>query len=242
VNSAASPHEMLVLILHIGIDLFDSRWAQEAANRGIALDFRFPLPEETELERPGGQPPKKRTNGKVDLGHNLYDLIYAQDFSRLAKCFDTTHRDPLENENPIETRMPICNCAACSPTAPAIYISHSALDDEARELSDLDVVRPFTRAYIHHLLQTHEMSAHTLLVMHNIQVLDAFFTGVRSLLGSSESQSSFAAEVANFMAFYDDGCMLLDEASADWNAVDKARGKGRLAREKAQEAESNHTP
>jgi queuine tRNA-ribosyltransferase len=86
------------------------------------------------------------------------------------------------------------------------------------------------------------MSAHTLLVMHNIQVLDAFFAGVRTLLGSPETESSFAAEVEKFTAFYDDGAMLLEEATADWKTVDLARGKGRLAREKAQEAESNPNP
>jgi hypothetical protein len=237
VNSAVSPHEMLVLILHIGVDLFDSRWAQEAANRGVALDFRFPVPDTSEFESLGAgcQPPKKRANGKTDLGHNLYDPSYAQDFSRLAQCFATRYQDPplVGTELPEGTTQPVCDCAVCSPTAPATYISHSALDDEARESSDLDAVRPFTRAYLHHLLQTHEMSAHTLLVMHNIQVLDAFFAGIRAILESPDLESRFAAEVADFISFYDEGSILLSEATTDWEVVDTARGKGRLARERA---------
>ena len=246
VNSAISPHEMLILILHIGVDLFDSRWAQEAANRGVALDFRFPVPDEDEFERPGrprGQPPKKRANGKIDVGHNLYDPVYAQDFSSFAESFPTKYQDPLRTEtSPEEGGPPVCDCAACSPAAPTTYISHSALDDQARESSDLDVMKPFTRAYLHHLLQTHEMSAHTLLVMHNIQVLDAFFAGVRHLLESPDRESLFAVEVANFVSFYDEGAMLLAEATTDWKVVDTARGKGRLARERAQDTESSPAP
>ena len=45
INSTKSPHEILNLISTIGIDLFDAQWApsQEAADIGIALDFRFPV-------------------------------------------------------------------------------------------------------------------------------------------------------------------------------------------------------
>ncbi|KAG2021374.1 hypothetical protein CC2G_006619 [Coprinopsis cinerea AmutBmut pab1-1] len=38
---------------------------------------------------------------------------------------------------------------------------------------------PHTRAYIHHLLHTHEMSAHALLVSHNLAVVEAFLRGIR---------------------------------------------------------------
>ena len=45
--------------------------------------------------------------------------------------------------------------------------------------------RHFSRAYLHHLLHTHEMSAHTFLAAHNLAVLDAFFAGIRSTLVKS---------------------------------------------------------
>ena len=46
----------------------------------------------------------------------------------------------------------------------------------------------FTRAYIHHLLHAHEMSAHALLAMHNIQVLSAFLSGILHVMDSSTSE------------------------------------------------------
>jgi len=62
-------------------------------------------------------------------------------------------------------------------------------------------VEPYTRAYVHHLLHTHEMSAHTLLALHNLAVLDTFFAGVRRVL--SEQPERFSEEITRFGKTYD---------------------------------------
>ncbi|KAH9077729.1 hypothetical protein EDB83DRAFT_1508911 [Lactarius deliciosus] len=49
---------------------------------------------------------------------------------------------------------------------------------------------PYARAYVHHLLHTHEMSAHTLLALHNLAVLDTFFAGARRVLSERSRGSS----------------------------------------------------
>ena len=67
------------------------------------------------------------------------------------------------------------------------------------------------------------MSAHALLVMHNLQVLSAFFTGIRYVLDSSTSEQ-WTKEVDRFTKMYDES---LD--------VEVDLGKGRLVREKEKE-------
>ncbi|KAJ3567193.1 hypothetical protein NP233_g6528 [Leucocoprinus birnbaumii] len=44
VNTVQTPHEILRLITNVGVDVFDSYWAQRAADIGVALDFVFPVP------------------------------------------------------------------------------------------------------------------------------------------------------------------------------------------------------
>ncbi|KII91545.1 hypothetical protein PLICRDRAFT_156720 [Plicaturopsis crispa FD-325 SS-3] len=207
-NSAISPHEMLCLIRDVGIDLFDAHWAQRAADIGIALDFTFT----PTTDIPTGTP-RVRDNGKRDLGHNLYDPRYATDFSPLS----TTGT---------------CPCTACAPAVPHAPISHSTLD-EFDATSDARR-SPHTRAYIHHLLMTHEMSALAFLVTHNLSVLSAFFASVRAVLADPEADA-FAREVQRFCETHDEDGVVFDEAKVMWADVEFARGKGRMAREKAKQ-------
>jgi hypothetical protein len=119
-----------------------------------------------------------------------------------------------------------------------------------------------TRAYIHHLLQTHEMSAHTLLAMHNLTVLDRFFGGVREVLGvlgsspsasgatpaeaeiEDEKMKKWTEEVDRFCENYDEmkSKQVFERARSDWKDVDRARGKGRLAREKEKQMKEGDIP
>ncbi|KAL4264272.1 Queuine tRNA-ribosyltransferase-like protein [Pleurotus pulmonarius] len=222
VNSTSCPHEVLQFIRDIGIDLFDARWAQRAADIGVALDFKFPLGEEP-LDT------LQQAHGKRDIGHNLYDTRYAHDFSRLASCFlDGASAPDLAKA---------CACAACSPSAPTSHISHSYIDSFA-EVKGSTILPPYSRAYLHHLLHTHEMSSHTLLVMHNITVLDAFFAGIRSVLSQDNGKERFVTEVARFEKEYDEKLTVFDQARVLWAEVERARGKGRLAREKAKQNET----
>ncbi|KAJ3809990.1 tRNA-guanine(15) transglycosylase-like protein [Lentinula lateritia] len=213
VTSARGPHEMLLLIREVGIDLFDTYWAQRAANIGVALDFSFPAPIVT---------------GKRDLGHNLYDTKYTRDFTSMMGNHD--------KDSP-----GICLCAACSPysTPSPEIIRHSSMDepDKHRDSSD-SPNPPYTKAFLHHLLHTHEMSAHSLLVMHNITVMDAFFAGIRGLI-SHNNASIFEAEIRRFFDTYmediDDMSRMetsvFERAEKAWGEVELLRGKGRIARE-----------
>ncbi|KAF8170199.1 tRNA-guanine(15) transglycosylase-like protein [Mycena galopus ATCC 62051] len=195
VNSPVSPHEILRLIRDVGVDIFDAKWAQDAAQVGVALDFVFPVPSEAAMGK------------RRDLGHNLYSTDYAHDFSPFA--------DGLLD----------CPCDSCAPPALAQVLQHSALDPQPSTYAPA----PYTRAYVHHLLNTHEMSAHSLLVRHNLAVVDTFFAGVRDVLGRGEDLS---AHVDRFISEYDETLKVIDEGRVMWKDVDVARGKGRLARER----------
>ncbi|KAI9513488.1 tRNA-guanine(15) transglycosylase-like protein [Russula earlei] len=210
VHSAGSPHEILALIRDIGIDLFDAHWAQRAADVGVALDFVFPAPADI-----SGPAPR-------EIGHNFYDERYSHDFSPFADALRSCTADQLDERPP-------CTCMACAPSRPSEPLKHSRVD----EAPPLHAPVPYTRAYVHHLLHTHEMSAHTLLALHNLAVLDTFFAGVRRVL--SERPAALSQEIRQFEQTYDGKLGVLAEAKKAWTEVNLARGKGRLARERERE-------
>jgi queuine tRNA-ribosyltransferase len=226
VTDVRSPHEILRLIRDIGVDIFDAGWAVKAADIGVALDFIFPVPSGHDIS------PDHR---KRDIGHNLYDAKYAHDFVNLSDAFLAGHNRTSSSNTPV------CPCAACSPVAPTSPIHHSKVDVESHQAHSDDgtsreqFLAPFTRAYLHHLLHTHEMSAHTLLVAHNVAVLDALLTGVRIILSGhadqNEAATIFAREVERFEEVYDGAMSVFHTARDNWKDVKYARGKGRLARE-----------
>ncbi|PPQ87622.1 hypothetical protein CVT25_005807 [Psilocybe cyanescens] len=280
INGALSPHEILHYITHVGADLFDAGWAQRAADVGVALDFVFPVREgEGEGGKEGG---KERTR---EIGHNLYAKEYALDFAPFADAFrgasSSSSKGKDKDKEDKEDTRPICPCAACSPIAcaPSARLYHGAdgpaFSGERESSSESEQntpeakaktpeVRyraPYTRAYMHHLLHTHEMSAHALLVLHNLAVLDAFFAGVRGVIASSSSAAAsslpptstptptqaqddttptptqstptaWETEVRKFTATYSAEMRVFEDAERRWAEVDRARGKGRLAREK----------
>jgi len=234
-HSSTSPHEALQLILDPGIDLYDAYWAQRAANIGIALDFRFPVTiDEGNGLRSCGHT-RRRGNGKYDLGHNLFSTKYAHDHSSLASSLlDSNSAAQYSTVAGTVT----CPCAACSPLARSSYVVHSEFEKQNPAATGTigEMASPYTRSYIHHLLHTHEMSSHSLLVMHNLAVVDAFFAGVRDVLARGSGERSFAEELDLFTATYDEPPELLHEAESEWARVESERGKGRLAREKEKRA------
>jgi Queuine tRNA-ribosyltransferase len=213
VHSAASPHEILALIRDVGIDLFDAHWTQRAADVGVALDFDFPASSH-------GPPPR-------EIGHNLYDPRYSHDFSPFADVLRSC--SALQGD----TRPP-CTCMACTPSRPNEVLKHSSVDEAP---PNMHTPVPYTRAYVHHLLHTHEMSAHTLLTLHNLAVLDTFFAGVRRVL--SEQPEAFSHQVTRFEQVYDGKLGVLAEARKVWTEVSLARGKGRLAREREKQQQQD---
>lgn len=215
INSTKSPHEILKLISTIGIDLFDAQWAQQAADIGVTLDFQFPVCG-TETRQ-------------AQIGHNLYDSKFSLDFNPLADAFRGVFTADVD--------LPICLCAACSPISPFTQIFHGVdTPTNYQPEPEPQYKPPFTRAYIHHLLHTHEMSAHALLAMHNLQVLSSFFAGIRQVLALSSSER-WMREVSRFMEMYDESLDVFEAAKLSWKEVDLARGKGRLVREKMMQQE-----
>ncbi|KLO13384.1 hypothetical protein SCHPADRAFT_828081 [Schizopora paradoxa] len=216
-----SPHEVLRLVSEVGIDLFDvSSWSSDCARKGIGFDFTFPAPKKAEESSSNTVvgTPTTRPDGKVDVGHNFFASTYAHDFGRIAANF-------LDGEMGKGEIHQVCPCIACSP--------------KSTEVEDASFDPPHTRAYIHHLLQTHEMSAYALLESHNAAVVASFFAGIRRTLSTTAEGSSskgepnidlFSKEVSNFISYYALPYSLLDEATHDWDSVEKSRGKGSLKR------------
>lgn len=248
-NSVRGPQDVLRLISMTGVDLFDSQWAVNLATYGVALDFVFPAP-----SLPTGRPSaRSRDNGKIDIGHNLYDGNYAADFRRLSALFlDGQSKSSIPTSTDVvATEQRWCPCTACSPVSPRMQLKHSQADEHVPGPAVSPEYKPaHTRAYVHHLLHTHEMSAHALLTVHNLSVVDRFFADIRDVLEKG-GVDKFTEEVQRFRDWYDDdvaggtaqnlgeadeveivGGFMGREAKNDWASVDKARGKGRLAREK----------
>lgn len=231
-HSTASPHEILRLVQEVGIDLFDTHWAQRAADLGIALDFRFPV---VDLEGTCSSP-LKRDNGKMDIGHDLFDVRYAHDHVRFSSsALDTASVSSSSGDEKHELLAHVCRCRACSPSPAPYNVTHSPTDGPQWESlrASAAPLPPVTRAYVHHLLHTHEMSSHTLLAMHNLTVLDRFFEGIRQVLSQEEGVVQFAREITRFGEKYDEKMAVFAEAQVLWAKVERERGKGRLAREKS---------
>lgn len=81
-----------------------------------------------------------------------------------------------------------------------------------------------TKAYLHHLLQTHEMTSHVLLAMHNICIMDLFAHSIREAIKNGTFEEAREA----FKNTYSRRVSAWSEASAEWSRVNKERGKGRL--------------
>ncbi|GAA98314.1 uncharacterized protein L969DRAFT_46087 [Mixia osmundae IAM 14324] len=93
-------------------------------------------------------------------------------------------------------------------------LSHSSLgQDDGRT----------TRAYVHHLLHTHEMTAHVLLSLHNLSVMQCFMANVRHAIETG----TLLSEAQSFSRAYSASYDFVIKAEAGFDAVHKVRGKGR---------------
>jgi hypothetical protein len=81
-----------------------------------------------------------------------------------------------------------------------------------------------TRGYVHHLLHSHEMTSHVLLAMHNTCVMDLFMRDVRGSIKSGR----FTEDKRRFEEMYSEELGCLKAARAEYDRVNKERGKGRL--------------
>jgi len=179
----------------------------------VALDFRFPVG--------NGLWSESQVCGfaRQSTVLNLYDPRFATDFSRLSddmmSAWDAhqAQRGKKVDEDAVEKDdVLVCKCIACSPEVITAPIVHSDVDVSKGNSADGEIrssnhrqsedtmttpsdtqspPRHFSRAYLHHLLHTHEMSAHTFLTAHNLAVLDAFFSGIRSTMAKTHDSEAF---------------------------------------------------
>jgi hypothetical protein len=91
-----------------------------------------------------------------------------------------------------------------------------------------------TRAYIHHLLHSHEMTAHVLLSLHNHRMMQEFVASVREAMAGLDKEE-FESEVRRFGETYEEqDLQAWKEAEVALDAVKKERGKGRLKESKGE--------
>ncbi|KAG8916577.1 hypothetical protein FRC01_002980, partial [Tulasnella sp. 417] len=170
----------------------------------------------------------------VDIGLNLYDVEHDTVFERLAESL----RGGAEED---DASLTVCPCIACTPKFSSTPILHSSLDEAPAD--EEGPAPPLTRGYIHHLLHTHEMTAHVLLAAHNLSVLSDFFADIRAFLAevssAPDAEERFNEEIRKFEQQYKRPDELMRKAKVNWEEVNLARGKGRLAREKAAKATEN---
>lgn len=232
VTGASTPHEILRLVASAGIDLFDSYWAQRAADRGVAFDFCFPVQEQSSIATT-----ESKLIGKPSA-LNLYDEKFSMDFGRLSNDL-TTPWDAYQTSTKTSNTVPkagnsnklVCTCIACSPENiinPTVHSTFELANSATVTLQEGDryqsgktlplepkPIPHYTRAYIHHLLHTHEMTAHTFLVAHNLAVLEAFFHGIRSVLSAgvdsnttpeltAQGKTLLEYEISRFERVYDE--------------------------------------
>lgn len=101
---------------------------------------------------------------------------------------------------------------------------------------------PPTRGYVHHLLQSHEMTAHVILALHNQTVMHSFLRAVRTVLDGEAD--AFSDEVDKFFSTYDEGRPFaggleypcIKQAKEACEKVNVVRGKGSLKEKRKEEA------
>lgn len=115
------------------MDLFDATMAYEATEMGVALDFRFPLPEGWEV---GGKT-------EEEVGINLYDQKWEMSFEPLGevRSLGSNGGKGTREEGRRET---------------LVHCSVSAKEKVVGEVEGDNGEEPLTRAYVHHLLMVHE--------------------------------------------------------------------------------------
>lgn len=125
----------------------------------------------------------------VSLGIDLITVPFVTRTSEhgLAFCFSFPAPEPSSSGEPLAIDLwPDTHATALTPLTPSCTCYTCTRHH---------------RAYVHHLLQAKEMLAWTLLQIHNLATLDAFFAGVRHSL----TEGTFEADVQLFRRVYADG-------------------------------------
>uniref|UniRef100_A0A1B6H1G2 tRNA-guanine(15) transglycosylase-like domain-containing protein n=1 Tax=Cuerna arida TaxID=1464854 RepID=A0A1B6H1G2_9HEMI len=148
--------DVVLKLVQAGIDVFDSSLVYLATERGCALTFTYhacPHPvSSNEDQCNGGIEEKQKENGYIKIAKQNCkpDEMNTKTCKRIIN-YEMNLNDKIyfDDLSPI---MRDCKCLACTK---------------------------HTRAYIHHLLNTREMLASVLLMIHNLHHYQKFFEAIR---------------------------------------------------------------
>ena len=191
-----SPQHMLEAV-QAGVDVFDSSHAVAAASSGHALSLR----KAPQLQAPSKAPVMEAAIkiSPPDAGHND-SLDYNAMGPRPAEQSGPEHEqaESSPRDSKAEGASEVRKDRTQVLPSPAPAYSHPEMNLWAAEFrADNDPLvlgchcyacRHHTRAYIHHLLEEHEMSAQVLLEMHNTWQLQCFLDEIRAAVRSGTLQ------------------------------------------------------
>lgn len=150
---------------------------------------------------------------KLDIGHSFFDHAFSEAF------------------------VPLSSSSLALPPHP--YNSTAPLNQPYSHFGP----SPPTRGYVHHLLQSYEMTAHVILALNNATVMHAFFASIRRLLDAGGE--AFDVEVARFFEVYEEGTPFsggdyecVRSAQKELENVQGVRGKGSVKAKAGAEAAS----
>uniref|UniRef100_A0A1B6L868 Queuine tRNA-ribosyltransferase accessory subunit 2 n=1 Tax=Graphocephala atropunctata TaxID=36148 RepID=A0A1B6L868_9HEMI len=148
--------DVVLELVHAGIDVFDSSLAYSATERGCALTFTYHAcahpPPTLECQCNGGIVENSKENGCCEkTKENCQPKEVQAKSCKPISNYEMNLNDKMyfDDLSPI---MEDCQCLACTK---------------------------HTRAYIHHLLNTREMLASVLLMIHNLHHYQKFFEAIR---------------------------------------------------------------
>ncbi|KAI7838261.1 hypothetical protein COHA_007950 [Chlorella ohadii] len=160
-SSVGTPEEILEAVAQ-GIDLFDTAYLLDVTNGGYAL--AFPLSQEAdEAEQQRRQQQQRGSAAEAAVGAAAVAAAAAAGVVGKRAADECGRDDSKINLWALAYRtdrrplLPGCTCFACA--------NH-------------------TRAYVHHLLQTHEMTGQVLLEVHNTHHYLRFFAEVRKAIAA----------------------------------------------------------
>ncbi|XP_072254521.1 queuine tRNA-ribosyltransferase accessory subunit 2 [Pyxicephalus adspersus] len=162
------PDEVIACIER-GVDLFDSSFPYEVAERGCALTFNHQY--QPDPETAGGHPNPDRTPGL-----NVLDEAELCDKEKNGE--DQTEKEDKEIDQSQMTSYEIC-------------LKEKRFREDFRPLlpgCTCYCCRNHSRAYIHHLLTVKELLAGILLIIHNFHHYFSFFHSVRGALREDKLQ------------------------------------------------------
>ncbi|CED84657.1 trna-guanine transglycosylase [Phaffia rhodozyma] len=183
----------------------------------------------------------------VERGWDLFDYTPAEEAAEAGVAFSFEFPVPTETEstepedigiNLYDPRFEF-DFTPLKPTGKKTLVSHPTFDQNPIQhcpLSKIDVEKDtqpaFTKAYIHHLLLTHEMLSNLLIATHNNAHLDAFFSSIRHLLSGPDGPARFAAEKARFFSHYAQTTEELEQGWQGRAGVKFVRGKGSMGKDR----------